>query len=537
MNRTPILGRLRVGAKLILIPTLFILAIAGTLAYTVFSLQDQQQDAQVIELVGRQRAFAQRYLKEILLAARGLPADPQATRQLFEESGRGLLEGTEMVLDLDSGERGRVPPAPTQAIRAALSQANDQFASVARLAEAFLALPPDDPASPTRLQELLDEGEALQRQLRRVVDLVTEHSQAKVQRMIRWETGIALSAALVGLLLSLWLTRSVTGPLERVVQAAQEVARGNLGQEPLPVVSSDELGTLARVFNEMLSSLRDLVAQSQAASEDLNAACAQIATSTRQQAASTAEQLAAVHQTTTTMEEVGQSGAQVSERARQVGAAAQATATASLGGLQAVQGTSRTMGGIREQVESMAEYIVSLSERTQAIGEIISTVDDLAERVNLLALNAAIEAAGAGEEGRRFAVVAGELKSLADQSKASTVQVRAILGDIQKGIHSSVLLTEEAVKRVETGRREAQEAEQTIRAMADTVQESVQAFQQIVAATNQQQIGFEQVAAAMQNIRVASEQTAQGIGQLESAANNLTALSQRMRQAVERFQV
>jgi predicted dehydrogenase len=111
-------------------------------------------------------------------------------------------------------------------------------------------------------------------------------------------------------------------------------------------------------------------------------------------------------------------------------------------------------------------------------------------------LNAAIEAASAGEYGRRFAVVASEMKNLADQSKRATVQVRSILGDVQKAVNGSVMLTEEAVKRVESGRHQADAAERTIRALTDNIQTSVQAFQQIVAGSSQQQIGFEQVPVA-----------------------------------------
>ena len=218
-------------------------------------------------------------------------------------------------------------------------------------------------------------------------------------------------------------------------------------------------------------------------------------------------------------------------------AAAEATSATSRAGLQAVQDTNRTMEAIREQVEEVAENIVALSEKTQAVGEIIATVNDIAERSNLLALNAAIEAAGAGEQGSRFSVVASEIKNLADQAKESTVQVRTILGDIQKGINSSVMLTEEAVKRVETGKQQADVTEQTIRQMADTTQESVQAFQQIIGATNQQQIGFEQVTQGMQDIRQAATQTAAGTVQLEKAVANLNSLSQQLREAVGRYQL
>ena len=176
------------------------------------------------------------------------------------------------------------------------------------------------------------------------------------------------------------------------------------------------------------------------------------------------------------------------------------------------------MENIRVQAEAVAENVVSLSEKTQAIGEIISTVNDLAEQSHLLALNAAIEAAAAGEHGRSFSVIASEVKNLADQSRDATVQVRVILGDIQKGINSSVMLTEEAVKRVESGKQQADVASTTIRTMAESIQQSVQAFQQIVAGSNQQQIGFNQVTQAVRDIGQASQQTAASTQQMEKAA-------------------
>jgi methyl-accepting chemotaxis protein len=152
-------------------------------------------------------------------------------------------------------------------------------------------------------------------------------------------------------------------------------------------------------------------------------------------------------------------------------------------------------------------------------------------------LNAAIEAAAAGEHGRSFSVIASEVKNLADQSREATVQVRSILGDIQKGINSSVMLSEEAVKRAESGKLQADVADQTIREMTEGIQQSVQAFQQIVAGAGQQQIGFAQVTQAIRDIGQASQQSAASTRQLEKAALSLTALGQQLQKAVERYRI
>jgi methyl-accepting chemotaxis protein len=143
----------------------------------------------------------------------------------------------------------------------------------------------------------------------------------------------------------------------------------------------------------------------------------------------------------------------------------------------------------------------------------------------------------AGENGRSFAVVASEMKNLAAQSKRATVQIRSILGDIQKGITTSVMLTEEAVKRADSGRQQSQVADRTIRQLTENVEESIRAFQQIVAGSNQQQIGFEQVTQAFRNIGIASQETATSTKQSEKAAANLSALAQQLRAVVGRYRV
>jgi methyl-accepting chemotaxis protein len=394
---------------------------------------------------------------------------------------------------------------------------------------------------------LTDRGKTVMDEIRRVLTAMEdeEHELLKQRdQEAKAKAGYTTSVIVFGGLLALILVsvagvtiqRSITRPLSKFMQFVERIGRGDLTQQAA-VLSRDEIGILAQGLNQMAQGLNGLAAQTRTVTENLNSATAEILASTQQQAAGTAEQSAAVQQTSATMQEVSQSGAQISDRAKQVAASAEATGTASKSGLQAVQNMTLAMDAIREQAEAVAENVVALSEKTQAVGEIVATVNDIAEQSNLLALNAAIGAAAAGEHGRSFAVVANEMKNLADQAKTATVQVRSILGDIQKGINTSVMLTEEAVKRVEAGKQQTDVADQTIRHMADNIELSVQAFQQIVAATNQQQIGFDQVAQALKNISTGTAQTAASTRQLEKAAANLNALGQQLKGSVERYTI
>jgi methyl-accepting chemotaxis protein len=330
------------------------------------------------------------------------------------------------------------------------------------------------------------------------------------------------------------INRLIVRPLVGIMALVERVGAGDLSGK-LEIRAGGEVGRLGGTLNAMVSGLSDLARTNRAATSDLNAAASEIRASAQEQAASVEQQFAAVQETAATVDEITHSGAQISKRATEVIATAQATAQTSRQGLRAVSDTARAMEAIREQAEAVAGNIVSLSEKTQTIGDIIETVNDISERTHLLALNAAIEAAAAGESGRSFAVVAAEMKLLADQAKAATTQVRGILGEIQRGINTSVMLTEEAVKRAAAGKTRSDTTQRTIEEITARVEENVQTFQQIVASTNQQQLGIEQVMGALQNIRQASQQTAAGTRQVEAASANLTELAQALMALAERY--
>jgi PAS domain S-box-containing protein len=250
----------------------------------------------------------------------------------------------------------------------------------------------------------------------------------------------------------------------------------------------------------------------------------EILASTQQQAAGTEEQASAVAQTVTTVEEVTQTAAQAAQRARGVGEAVQRTAEIGQAGKKAVEDAIAALEKLKEQMEATAENILMLAEQAQAIGEIIASVNDIAEQTNLLALNAAIEASRAGEYGRGFTVLAGEVKALANQSKKATAQVRQILGEIQKATNAAVLSTEEVTKGVTQTAAVANQAGGTIKTLTETLAETAQAAAQITASAGQQATGMSQIHQAMKNLDVVARQNLAAIRQIEQAAQNLNAL-------------
>lgn len=335
----------------------------------------------------------------------------------------------------------------------------------------------------------------------------------------------------------LWFAQSrLIRPIYALMDFVNRVGAGDL-RSRMTHVSGDEVGALAQRLNEMVANLKEITVQTREAVNNLNSSAAETLASTKQQAASVAQQFAAIQQTTATLDEISQSGEQMSNRARDIAGQAEKASERSRDGLRSMDDMAKVMDAIEEQTEAVAEHIVALSEKTQAIGDIIATVNDIAERSQLLALNAAIEAAAAGENGRSFSVVADEIKTLADQAKAATTQVASILGEIQKGINASVMSTEESVKRVASGREQAENTLRTIADLAAIIDKSAQAFEQVVASTNQQRVGLEQVSMALQQIRSGSEQTAAGTRQIEEAISNINTLGSQLDHTMERYAV
>jgi methyl-accepting chemotaxis protein len=334
----------------------------------------------------------------------------------------------------------------------------------------------------------------------------------------------ALNAALIQISLS----------QKAMTDAARQLANGDLRAS---ISARSEHDMVGGAFADMVESMTSTNAQMRKAVTIVNTAVDEIMASISQSASGATQTAAAVTQTTTTVEEVRQTSHLASQKAEYVLRATEKTTQITSAGRQATEETISGMKRIREQMNLIAESMVKLSEKSQSIVEITQTVDDLSQQSNLLAVNAAIEAAKAGEFGKGFIVVAEEVKSMADQSKQATGQVRNILTDIQRAISSVAMATELGSKAVDSAVVQSSRAEESINALGHSVHESTQAATQIAVSSKEQLIGVDQIATAMIGIRDATHHNLDSINQVETAVLSLQDLGAQLNALVSRYKL
>ncbi|HKW88038.1 MAG TPA: HAMP domain-containing methyl-accepting chemotaxis protein [Candidatus Acidoferrales bacterium] len=325
------------------------------------------------------------------------------------------------------------------------------------------------------------------------------------------------------------LQRSITDLLNLINQ----VARGDLTIRGK--VTNDALGNVVDSVNFMLDNFSTFMERVRKAAIDVSTSATQILHSADEMTAGATQQDQEITNTSSAVEELTVSMKQVSNNAEASAEAARRALDAAEQGNRSVRDTLEGMQRIRASVQATAKKIKSLGDRSLEISEIINVINDITEQTNLLALNAAIEAARAGEAGRGFAVVADEVRKLAEHSRSATKDIAALIKAIQAETNEAVVVMEEGTKEVEIGAGLADQAGKALEAISSVVRQSAELVQEISLASKQQVRGTEGVANAMQIISGITRQTSQGSRQTVSTVDNMVKLSEQLNEALAQF--
>lgn len=258
----------------------------------------------------------------------------------------------------------------------------------------------------------------------------------------------------------------------------------------------------------------------------------EIATTVEQQERTMTQQASSVSQTTSTIEELGVSSRESAAQAEASSASARQALSLAEEGTSAVQETMKGMSTLKEKVEAIAQQIIHLSEQTNQIGGISGLVSDIANQTNMLALNAAVEAARAGEQGKGFSVVASEIRKLADQSKKSADKINTLVADIQAAINTTVMVTDEGTKTVESGIKLTYSTTEKFTDVASLIDNVFLNSQQIALNADRQALAVQQVVTAMNAIDLGAKETASGITQVKVSTRQLNEAAQKLKAVI-----
>jgi methyl-accepting chemotaxis protein len=358
----------------------------------------------------------------------------------------------------------------------------------------------------------------------------------KQRRQLYVDLGIVSAGVLLMSYLFAGMYRSVITAIDSLSQGASAIAGGDLTAR-VQLDSRDELVKIADAFNQVATAFHNLTREIQDSSRQLSSAAGQLTDTAGQVAVSTNEQSEAASAMAAAIEQMTVSIDQVSENAREAQIVSTQSGELSREGGEVIHSAASEMAKIAQTVTESSRIIEELGRQSDKISTIVNVIKEIADQTNLLALNAAIEAARAGEQGRGFAVVADEVRKLAERTGKSTQEIAQMTGEIQLGTQRAVSSMETGVAQVNEGAALAGQAGESITRIKDGSMHVVQMVDNISAALREQSTASGEIAKHVEKIAQMSEQNNAAVQQTADAAQHLDRLAASLQEAISRFKV
>ncbi|MBD1850281.1 methyl-accepting chemotaxis protein [Leptolyngbya sp. FACHB-711] len=361
-----------------------------------------------------------------------------------------------------------------------------------------------------------------------------QNAQNSLLRLIVIGTGITILATLAaGLVVTLPLRRQ----LPPIVDAATAIARGDLTQTINPTKDPTEVGRLLRAFREMIKSLNGLIAQAQRSGIQISTSTTQIAAAGRQLEATVNEQVASMHEVKATSRQIAATAGELAQEMDDVADTAQSTTNAAVNSQENLEKIQAAMQSLVIATQSISSKLKVMDEKANNINNVVTTITKVADQTNLLSLNAAIEAEKAGEYGAGFAVVAREIRRLADQSALATLEIEQMVKGMQSSVSTGVIEMDRFSREVTQYVQEVGEISLQIANFIQDVQGLPPQFETISQRMGEQYRGAEQISTAIAQLSDASFQTMQSIQETNNALTQLDDAAQGLQREISQFKV
>ena len=359
--------------------------------------------------------------------------------------------------------------------------------------------------------------------------------ERKIQRTIMTVSVLAL---ILALLLSWLIMRAILKPIGAMLVLVTDIAQGEGDlTRRLDASSGDELAGISRMFNLFIEKLHTIITDVASTTTQVATAANQLQ-SAAEQIATGAEQVAAQSGAVATAgEEMTATSGDIARNCQFAAEGSKLASEAAVSGARVVDETIVVMNNIAERVRSSARAVESLGSRSDQIGEIVGTIEDIADQTNLLALNAAIEAARAGEQGRGFAVVADEVRALAERTTRATREIGEMIKTIQQETRGAVIAMEEGVGEVGTGSDKAAGSGRALENILEQINSVTEQIHQVATAAEEQTATTSEISTTMLQITDVVSQTARGAHETAGAATQLSRMSGDLQRIVGQFKL
>jgi len=347
---------------------------------------------------------------------------------------------------------------------------------------------------------------------------------------------ISILGLLVTFAVLIWISNSIAKPIRLSVNAAKRVAAGDF-TEVIEVSSNDETGELLRAIGTMTQSLSSLVGKVQQSCIQTTTSATEIAASAAQLEAAVTEQAASTNEVSTTAHEISATSRAQLQTMDDVSQVAAATATLADSGRAGLAGMETTMHELVKATAIISTRLALINERANNINKIITTISKVSDKTNLLSLNASIEAEKAGESGRGFSVVAREIRRLADQTAAATLDIEQMVKEMQAAVSEGVMGMDKFSQEVRSGMHEMSKVSSQLEEIIQQVQALTPRFAAVHSAMHSQSQAAQQISELIVQLSEAARQTSESVVEFHHVTEQLNEAASGLRQEVSRFRV